>query len=55
LVRLQITDTDPEKLRKIKLVPGMPVEAFIETGHRTVASYLLKPLMDQIARAFKED
>jgi HlyD family secretion protein len=55
LVRLKISDTDTERLRKIKLVPGMPVEAFIETSHRTMASYLLKPLTDQVARAFKED
>jgi HlyD family secretion protein len=38
----------------VKLVPGMPVEAFIKTGDRTVMSYLVKPLSDQIARAFHE-
>lgn len=37
-----------------KLVSGMPAEAFIQTGERTALSYLLKPLRDQIARAFKE-
>jgi HlyD family secretion protein len=37
-----------------KLVPGMPVEAFIETGQRTALSYLVKPFTDQLARAFKE-
>jgi len=31
----------------------MPVEAFIETTPRTVASFLVKPLSDQIARAFR--
>jgi HlyD family secretion protein len=55
LVRLKISETDVDKLRKIRLVPGMPVESFIETHDRTMASYLLKPLMDQVARAFKED
>jgi HlyD family secretion protein len=55
LLRLQITEADSEKLQKIRLVPGMPVESFIETSHRTMASYLLKPLMDQVSRAFKED
>lgn len=38
----------------LKLVPGMPVEAFINTGNRSVLSYIVKPLSDQIARAFKE-
>ena len=37
-----------------KLVAGMPVEAFVQTGERTVMSYLTKPLRDQIARAFRE-
>ena len=37
-----------------KLVPGMPVEAFIETSTRTALSYLTKPLTDQFERAFRE-
>ena len=36
------------------LVPGMPVEAFIRTGDRSVMSYLTKPLTDQLRRAFRE-
>jgi hypothetical protein len=39
---------------KLALVPGMPAEAFIQTGDRTVISYLVKPLRDQINRAFRE-
>ena len=37
-----------------KLVPGMPVEVFIATGDRTVLSYLVKPLGDQIMHSFRE-
>jgi HlyD family secretion protein len=37
-----------------KLVPGMPVECFIQTGERTVISYLLKPFRDQLKRTFRE-
>jgi HlyD family secretion protein len=37
-----------------KLVPGMPVEAFISTGERTALSYLVRPLTDQVAKAFRE-
>jgi HlyD family secretion protein len=33
----------------------MPAEAFIQTGERTVISYLVKPLRDQINRAFREE
>ena len=38
----------------LTLVPGMPVEAFIRTDDRTVVSYLMKPLNDQIMKAFRE-
>jgi HlyD family secretion protein len=38
-----------------RLLPGMPVEAFLQTGDRTVLSYLLKPFTDQVAKAFRED
>ena len=37
-----------------RLVPGMPVEAFIQTGERTALSYLTKPLADQFAKAWRE-
>jgi HlyD family secretion protein len=42
------------RLEGLKLVPGMPVEAFIQTSNRTVLSYLVKPLRDQASRAFRE-
>jgi HlyD family secretion protein len=42
------------RLEGLKLLPGMPVEAFIQTGARTVLSYLVKPLHDQILKAFRE-
>jgi HlyD family secretion protein len=32
----------------------MPVEAFVQTGERTVMSFLLKPISDQIAKAWRE-
>ena len=37
-----------------KIIPGMPVEAFVQTGDRTMMSYLMKPFTDQLMRAFKE-
>jgi multidrug efflux pump subunit AcrA (membrane-fusion protein) len=36
------------------LLPGMPVEIFVETGERTFAEYLLQPMVLRINRAFKE-
>jgi HlyD family secretion protein len=38
----------------MKFVPGMPVDVFIRTQDRTLVSYLIKPLADQAARAFRE-
>jgi len=43
-----------ERLGDVKLLPGMPVEAFIQTRDRTMLSYLMKPLHDQFLRAFRE-
>jgi HlyD family secretion protein len=42
------------RLGGVTLVPGMPVEVFVKTGDRKVLSYLVKPLSDQINRAFRE-
>ena len=42
------------RLDGLRLVPGMPVEAFIQTSARTVLSYLVKPLHDQALKAFRE-
>lgn len=53
-VDIAIAPEQVARLGEVKLVPGMPVEAFIKTGDRTVMSYLVKPLSDQIARAFRE-
>jgi HlyD family type I secretion membrane fusion protein len=36
------------------LLPGMPVEIFVETGERTFAQYLLQPMVLRINRAFRE-
>jgi membrane fusion protein, type I secretion system len=36
------------------LLPGMPVEIFVETGERTFAQYLLQPMELRIDRAFRE-
>jgi HlyD family secretion protein len=51
IVRVKISD---EAVTKFKLVPGMPVESYIQTDDRTVLSYLVKPMQDQVMRAFRE-
>jgi hypothetical protein len=54
LVRVSLAEGEVARLNHIKLVPGMPVEAFIRTDERTMWSYLFKPLADQARRAFRE-
>jgi HlyD family secretion protein len=54
-VRIAFADGERERLGAAKLVPGMPVEGFIQTQARTVFSYLTKPLGDHLSRAFREE
>jgi HlyD family secretion protein len=54
-VRIAVAAGEYERLGSVKLLPGMPVEGFIQTGYRTVFSYLTKPLADNVARAFREE
>lgn len=44
-----------EKLSGLDLVPGMPVEVYVQTGERSPIAYLIKPLSDYFSRAFRED
>jgi HlyD family secretion protein len=53
-VRIAVPDAEVTRLKGTALVPGMPVESFIQTGERTVVSYLVKPIRDQVMRAFRE-
>jgi HlyD family secretion protein len=54
VVRLDATQTKANLGVVTKIVPGMPVEVFVRTEDRTVLSYLLKPLSDQMMRAFSD-
>jgi HlyD family secretion protein len=54
-VRLRIPEEERERLGENILAPGMPVETFIQTGQRTILSYLVKPLSDYLTRAFRAD
>jgi HlyD family secretion protein len=52
-VRIRVSDGELSRLGATKLIAGMPVEAFIQTTPHTVMSYLVKPMEDQITRAFR--
>jgi HlyD family secretion protein len=52
--RIDVKESEIARLDMVRLVPGMPVEVFVKTGERKVLSYLMKPLSDQLTRAFRE-
>jgi HlyD family secretion protein len=52
--RIAIPEAELAKLGANKLQPGIPADVQIKTNDRTALSYLLKPLTDQITRAFRE-
>ena len=53
-IRVSMPPAEIARLGEVKLIPGMPVEAFVQTGDRTMLAYLIKPLHDQLMRAFRE-
>jgi len=53
--RITVDASEIEKLDKIKLHAGMPVEVLINRGQRTVFQYVMAPLSNNFARAFKEN
>jgi HlyD family secretion protein len=53
-VRMTLPEDERRRLAGLQLVSGMPAEVFMQTGSRTMMSYLLKPITDQFNRAFVE-
>jgi HlyD family secretion protein len=53
-VRVTLPDEERRRLAGLQLVPGMPAEVFMQTGSRTMLSYLFKPITDQLRRTFVE-
>ncbi|KFB08427.1 Type I secretion membrane fusion protein, HlyD family precursor [Nitratireductor basaltis] len=55
LGNVEVAAAELEKLGDQTLMPGMPVEIFISTEERTALSYITKPFVDQLNRAFREE
>jgi HlyD family secretion protein len=54
-IRVAVSPSEIARLGdELKLVPGMPVEVFVQTSPRTIASYVVRPFHDQLMRAFRE-
>jgi len=53
-VRVTLSDEERKRLGSANLMPGMQAEVYVQTGSRTMLSYLMKPVLDQWRRAFVE-
>ncbi len=53
-VRITLQQEEIRRLGDVQLTPGMPAEVFLQTESRTMLSYLLKPMTDQLSRMFRE-
>jgi HlyD family secretion protein len=53
-VKVTLTASERHRLGDRQLVAGMPAELFLQTASRTMLSYLLKPITEQLARMFNE-
>ena len=51
---LELAESERTRLGDRVLVPGMPVEVFLQTGRHTPLAYLVKPFTDYFTRAFRE-
>lgn len=55
LARLRVTKDGEKQLGDRKLVPGMPADALINTGSRTMLQYILQPARDVISESMNEE
>ena len=53
-VRMTLPEEERRRLGELQLVSGMPAEVFMQTGSRTMMSYLMKPITEQLERSFVE-
>ena len=53
-VKVTLPGNELHRLGGLQLISGMPAEVFLQTGSRTMMSYLLKPITDQLQRTFSE-
>jgi HlyD family secretion protein/epimerase transport system membrane fusion protein len=55
LARIEVSATELRRVPHVKLYPGMPIDVSIATGERTLLAYIVQPLTDSFAKAFRED
>jgi HlyD family secretion protein len=53
-VRVSVPQAELDRIQPLKVTAGMQADVFLQTGERSAASYLVRPLVDQFARTFRE-
>ena len=54
---LALVALDPDQIARLEgqpVLPGMPAEVMVETGARTALDYLVQPISDTLAKAWRE-
>lgn len=54
LAKVELDEGEQARLKDRVLVPGMPVEVFLQTGRHAPLAYLVKPFTDYFSHAFRE-
>lgn len=55
VVRVKVDQDQKQLIKGFKATPGMPAEIYIATRERTFFDYLVRPIRDSMARAFREN
>jgi HlyD family secretion protein len=53
-VWVSVASAELARLQNVSITAGMQADVFIEAGSRSPLNYLLRPLTDQMSRAFRE-
>lgn len=53
-IELVLNQGEMDRLGDVALLPGMPVDTFIQTSSRSPMAYFIKPLADYFNKAFRE-
>jgi HlyD family secretion protein len=54
VVRITVPQAELDRIAPLRISAGMQADIYLATGERTPLSYLVKPVMDQFAKAFRE-
>jgi HlyD family type I secretion membrane fusion protein len=54
-LRIEVDEDEVRRVDDVTLYPGMPVQTIVAIGERPFLEYLVQPVLDSLARAFREE